>query len=377
MAFNKVLWTLSISIFITTLGLGIVSPLLSVYAEEMGASGVWIGLIFSSFAISRLIFLPFIGRFSDTHGRRKFIIAGMVLYAIASFGYVFSNSIQSLITVRFFHGLASAMVFPVAMAYVGDMSKKGHEGRTVGNYNTSFFMGLAFGPVLGGTLSQMFGMHNAFYGMTALSLVALVPILLFLPESRGRRKSNFSFAALFKDRIAKGMMLMQLIRSVGRGMLMAFVPLYAYSLNVTLSEIGLILFIELFFAALLQKAFGRMSDSHKRENLISIGSMFTGATLFLFSFANGFLQLFLLSAAMGIGDAMVMAALTATSISLGRVHGMGSVTGAFNSVMSAGMVIAPLLAGFIMDRAGFAMVFYVGGFISILSVVAFYWVLKN
>ncbi len=377
MAFNKVLWTLSIAIFISTLGVGVISPLLSVYAEDMGATGLWIGLIFSAFSISRLIFLPYIGRLADRSGRRTLLLVGMLLYTLISFGYVFSNSVESLIVTRLLHGFASAMVFPVAMAYVGDMAKKGFEGRTIGSYNTALFMGLAFGPVLGGFLSQSYGMHNAFYAMTTMSLISLVLIFLFLPESHGKRKVGSSFASMIRNKTAKGMFLMQLVRTTGRGMLMSFVPLYAYSLGLSLSEIGLILFVELFFAAILQKAFGHLSDRHSRTKIVAIGTVFSGITLFLFPLGRGFLELLLLSAAMGVGDAIVMSALTAMSVSLGRIYGMGAVAGVFNSVMSAGFVVAPILAGFVMDALGVSSVFYIGAAISIFSIVLFYWVLKN
>ena len=72
------------SLFATITGVGIVVPLLPVYAYDLGASGLYIGLIFGSFSLSRTIFLPYFGRLSDRKGRKPFIIAGLGAYALLS-----------------------------------------------------------------------------------------------------------------------------------------------------------------------------------------------------------------------------------------------------------------------------------------------------
>ena len=53
---------LFISVFATMLGLGVVSPLLPLYAENLGATGIWLGIIFSAFALSRSVFMPIIAK---------------------------------------------------------------------------------------------------------------------------------------------------------------------------------------------------------------------------------------------------------------------------------------------------------------------------
>jgi MFS family permease len=75
---------LFISVFASMLGLGIVVPLLPYYADTLGATGIGIGLIFSGFALSRAIFMPLIGRYSDRMGRKYFILIGLGLFTLLS-----------------------------------------------------------------------------------------------------------------------------------------------------------------------------------------------------------------------------------------------------------------------------------------------------
>ena len=56
-----------------------VSPLLPVYAKDLGATGIWIGLTFSIFAVTQTIFGPFAGRLSNGYGRKPFIVGNFCL----------------------------------------------------------------------------------------------------------------------------------------------------------------------------------------------------------------------------------------------------------------------------------------------------------
>ena len=67
---KKIFGTLFLSMFAAITGVGIVVPLLPVYAHDLGASGIYIGLIFGSFSISRTVFLHYFGRLSDKKGRK-------------------------------------------------------------------------------------------------------------------------------------------------------------------------------------------------------------------------------------------------------------------------------------------------------------------
>ena len=113
-------------------GVGIVVPLLPIYARDLGASGLYIGLIFGSFPLSRTFFLPYFGRLSDKKGRKPFIVIGLFTYALISLVFILSHSVASLIVLRFIQGITSALILPVTQAYVGDITPKGREGFTMG-----------------------------------------------------------------------------------------------------------------------------------------------------------------------------------------------------------------------------------------------------
>ena len=109
---RKIFGVLFFSIFAAVTGVGIVVPLLPVYAHDLGARGLYIGLIFGAFSLSRSIFLPYFGRLSDKNGRKPFIVTGLFSYAVISVLFILSSGVESLIVVRFVQGITSAMIMP-------------------------------------------------------------------------------------------------------------------------------------------------------------------------------------------------------------------------------------------------------------------------
>ena len=124
---KKIFTTLFFSILAAVMGVGIVVPLLPVYAHDLGASGVYIGLIFGAFSLSRTFLLPYFGRVSDRKGRKPLIVTGLFAYALVSIAFILSSTVETLIALRFLQGIASAMIMPVSLAYVGDITPIGRE----------------------------------------------------------------------------------------------------------------------------------------------------------------------------------------------------------------------------------------------------------
>ncbi|MBW2742569.1 MAG: MFS transporter, partial [Deltaproteobacteria bacterium] len=69
--------------------------------------GLYIGLVFGAFSLSRTFFLPYFGRLSDKKGRKPLIVAGILAYALISIGFILSKNVETLIIIRFIQGISS------------------------------------------------------------------------------------------------------------------------------------------------------------------------------------------------------------------------------------------------------------------------------
>jgi len=367
---------LFISVFATMLGLGIVSPLLPIYAENLGATGIWLGVIFSAFALSRSVFMPIIGRISDRRGRKWIILTGMFAYAVLSLAYLIAGSVYSLTAVRFAHGLASAMVVPIAMAYIADLSEKGKEGSHMGNFSISMFLGMGMGPLLGGFLNDTFGMPSVFYAMAGLSAFATLLVAISLPEAKPGGFAlpdapSTPMPALITLPVMQGVMVFAFISALGRGGMMVFVPVFGPLIAISPFEVGIVLSANTFLMALLQVPIGRLTDTGNKVALIVAGSTIAAIALAVIPLTHSFLPLLLVTSLIGVGGAIQQPAIMALTVDAGRTIGMGTSMGAYNTVFGIGMIIAPLMGGAFMDFVGIEAVFYVGGAISLIGTVIF------
>ena len=367
---------LFISVFATMLGLGIVSPLLPIYAENLGATGIWLGIIFSAFALSRSVFMPIIGRISDRRGRKWIILIGMFAYAVLSLAYLVADSVYSLTAVRFAHGLASAMVVPIAMAYIADLSEKGKEGSHMGNFSISMFLGMGMGPLLGGFLNDAFGLSVVFYAMAGLSAFATFLVAVSLPEAKPGAFAlpdapSLPMRSLLTLPVMRGVMVFALISALGRGGMMVFVPIFGPLIAISPFEVGVVLSANTFLMALLQIPIGRITDTGNKVALIVTGSTIAAVALAVIPLSHSFLPLLLITSAIGVGGAIQQPAIMALTVDAGRTIGMGTSMGAYNTVFGIGMIIAPLMGGAFMDFIGIDAVFYVGGVISLIGTAIF------
>ena len=376
---RRVFNVLFVAVFSAMLGLGIVSPLMPIFAEDLGASGIWLGIIFSAFSFSRAILMPIVGRISDKKGRKNFIVLGLLFYSLVSFLYIFAPDVYWLTLIRIIHGLASAMVLPVAMAYIGEISPKNKEGKTMGTFNMSLFLGMGAGPFIGGILNRAFGMASVFWTMSGLTMISFLIALLFLPDLRIKgkeKKEPLPFKQSLKNKAVKSLVLFRILGAMGRGGLMAFLPIFASSINIGSAGIGVALSVMILLTALLQRPFGKIADKYNKFHLVLIGTIISDSMLFLIPFLKSFPLLMVLVIIMGAAGALSMPAATAIVVRIGNKIGMGSSMGIFSTSMSVGMIAAPLISGLAMDYLGIKYIFPVAGLISFFGTYFFYYYFK-
>ncbi len=364
------------------LGLGIISPLMPIYAQNMGATGIWLGMIFSGFSFSRFIFMPIIGKISDRSGRKKYIVVGLFFITIISILYTYATIVYELVAVRILHGIFSAMVIPVAMAYVGETSADGTEGKAMGTYNISLFLGMASGPLIGGLLHSSFGMDAVFYAMALFSGIAFIISFLFLPDVHPAPHSGDGKKPGFREILShnelKAIFIYRAINALARGGLMAFLPIIAARSNLNSIQIGFLISANVLLTAILQRRFGMLADRWNNYLMIISGSVIVSISLIFIPLGTGFVYLFLIGTVVGLASAWSMPAATALNVKFGKELGsMGATVGLFNTSQSIGMITAPLISGMVMDLFGLNYIFYVAAGMSILGTGLFFLLIRD
>ena len=370
---KKAFITLFAVVFTGMLGMGIISPLMPLYAESMGAAGLGLGIMYSGFALSRTIFMPIMGRLSDRRGRKIFIGLGLLAYTIISLSYALASNMYALTSIRFLHGIASAMVIPIAHAYIGDLIPKGREGAYMNLFSMSMFLGMGSGPFLGGFLADTFYMNAGFYAMAGLTALALLLLLFLVPtvessSERGKRTPSAPLRTIIRDNKVKAISLSLASRAFYRQGISAFLPILAVStMGMSIASIGAILSIFMLTGGFAQGLLGPLADRFNKKRLIVIGSITAPVFVFFIPYMPAGAMLLAMLLPTALFGAVARAAVMALNVELGNQYGgMGSVMGISRSVMSLGMVIGPLVFGYTMDHFGVNLVFQIGAIVGIL-----------
>ena len=261
--------------------MGIVVPLLPVYAGDLGASGLYIGFIFGSFSLSRTLFLPYFGRLSDKKGRKRLIVSGLLAYAVISIAFIFAKNVETLVGIRFFQGIASSMMMPVIQAYVGDITPPGREGFSMGSFNMSIFFGLSIGPIIGGGLKDYMGLNASFLCMGLLSLAGFFLSLFLLPASHKEKvvrqnRNPLPWKLLLKDRDVVALFFYRVTYTSCIGIIWGFLPVLAdMEFSLSSSFIGVLVMLGVFISGLIHMPMGYMADRMSRNAMIVIGGILT------------------------------------------------------------------------------------------------------
>lgn len=367
------------------MGISMVSPLLPVYAKELGANGVWLGLTFSVFAIVQTFFGPFAGRLSDRHGRKPFIVAGLLIYLVAALGYLSAQSFYQVIAFRAFSGLGTSLIFSVARAYVGDMTPKGQEGRWLGVFATADIIGFGTGPLLAGILRELVGFRSVFVAMAALMALSAFVLLWWLPRhspaeelrrahlaAGGTREAQVSFALALRDRLVLAVTAHQGLISLAWGASFSFLALRLEDdIGVGPFLIGVAFATQDLTGGVAQPIFGRLADRYNRRALVSLGLLVNGVLLSCLGIVPAYWLVVLLMFGMGASAGVSQVAASAIQVVAGRRTGMGTVLGVGAAANGAGIVIGSVVGGVLVDFSGLAAAFLFGGAIMTAGVPVF------
>lgn len=376
----RVFFILALCVFSSTLGIGIVSPLLPLFLRDMGATGIWLGVIVAAYFISNSICVPIAGRLSDRRGRKLFLATGLLTYALISLGYVWADNVVHLTLIRFLQGIAGAVTIPIAMAYLGDLSPEGEEGRWQGYATAAFFSGFGFGPFLGGVVSEHFGMDTAFFSMSGLNLLAAFIAFVFLPESTRRQASrefHLSFREMSNSSMIRGLFSFRLAQALGRGGIAAFLPIFASVIGLSTSLIGILLTINILSVTLFTPLGGLVADKFNRKKLTILGNIFFALLLAAIPLTSNFGMILAVLLIQGISAALCMPAAAALTVEEGRKYGMGSTMSIFFLAMGVGQAIGPIMSGAIADWLNLDSVFYIGAGLGIIGTFLFGWFARH
>ena len=153
---------LCLAILLPALGTSIANVALPTLAQAFDASFQQVQWIVLAYLLAITTLIVSVGRLGDIVGRRRLLLAGLVLFTAASVLCGTAPTLWLLIAARAAQGLGAAVMMAIAMALVGETVPKARTGRAMGLLGTMSAIGTALGPTLGGVLISGLGWQAIF-----------------------------------------------------------------------------------------------------------------------------------------------------------------------------------------------------------------------
>ncbi len=173
------------AIFLAMLAFGMTLPLFPFLLDSFGGSGVHMGLLVAVYGALQLTFAPVWGRASDRVGRKPLLLVGTAGVAGALLVFGLARNLAMLYAGQAVLGSLTSALFPVAAAYMSDISTGEKRAGAIGKIGAATGLGVVLGPGIGGLLAFDSLSLPFLLGALWAGLVLLL-MLVFLPESPRR-----------------------------------------------------------------------------------------------------------------------------------------------------------------------------------------------
>lgn len=334
---------------LVALSMGMAGLALPLYAKDLGASYTEIGMLGVAYVIFMVLFSVPVGSAGDRRGRKPLLVLGFLLTACVLAIYSLVDVVIWLIALRFLQGATEAPIWVNAQSAIADLSGRGERGRAMGAYGTSWAVGFAIGPLMGGALYVAIGPAQTFLLSALVAFIATALIAgMHLPKPKlVARKLQFSsiWPACFVGLIYVGIV----------SVIFTLFPAYATStdgLDIPTVEVGFLITLFAGIRGVLFVPMGSLSDRVGHRSAILAGMFGSAFALAGIALLSSYLALAAIICILAAAEGAVYPAVMSMISKAGEGENLGYVIGIYNAIAMVGWGVFPGIGGALADVYG-------------------------
>ncbi len=382
---QKIILILSMCMALQTTGFVIIMPLFARRFEDFGAGEAALGTSVMSGALAGALAAPWMGALADRFGRRWLVLGSLAVYTLSFAGYLYATSALGLILLRAVAGAFTAGLGPAVIGIVSDLAPRERRGQWIGFVSGGAAVGWIAGPILGGVFYDHWGYNTAVIISVLMGILTFLMALFALPETRktphrpvkgiGRNDMNQMIGTSHPVSLKSGwnglrgglprqLSTFIALLTITFGTMFAWSCIepkfmfYAYDdLGWSSSMLGFAMSTYGIALALVEFAFGQLSDRLGRKPVIVLGVMLFSAQFIGMAFIRNYIWISVSFVVAGLGNALYEPALSASIMDItpaahqARIQGIRSTASSLGTILGAGLAV--LLAPFLNAQATF------------------------
>lgn len=385
-------------VLVDILGFTLILPLLPFYAERFGGSPIVYGFLVTAYAICQLFSGPFLGRLSDTMGRKPLLLVSQIGTCLGFLLLGRATALWMVFLSRIIDG-ATAGNLSLAQAYIADVTEPENRSKAFGLIGISFGIGFLIGPTFSGYLAT-YGYQYPPYAAAFLSFLSILGTLFLLPtvekapevaniaasqtsgapDETERRKSIFewkAYSVFFKNPELSRLFMKFFCFGFAFSLYISGLALFAerrFTLNgmpFGPREVGYLMGFSGFLGLIIQGGLlGRLVKKLGETQLVAAGfiSMAMGfGSVSIIHQAIPYLLIAMIFSSFGTG--VLRPVLTSLITQKAGKKDQGLILGLTQTLMSIAQIFAPLLSGLILESSHLAIWALVAGSMGIIGIL--------
>jgi MFS transporter, DHA1 family, multidrug resistance protein len=365
------------------------NPVLPYLTKSLGGDDQLLGLIAAISPLAGIMFSFPVGILADKMGKKPMLIISAFVFLTAPLLYIFLTDAWFLIPVRFFHGIATAILGPVASAIIAS-NYSTSKGEKLGIYSSVTLIGRTIAPLTGGFVIALFASYGEVFSYKAVYMLAFVvsiPIVVLAlsvstcdkKESKrfGWRDFLTSLLGVIRSKSLFAIALVDLSAYFSFGIFETFTPGYLKSIGYSPKIVGLLFSIQVLSIALTKPLFGRLADRVDKRVQIAFGLGTIGLAIASLTFVSSIALITGASLLLGLGMSIATVATSAYVADIAKKDELGASMGALGSIMDIGHSTGPLVAGIIISTGTIHGGYLAGAVLAAVVLVVFLLVTVN
>ena len=362
------------AIFSTTMSK---SPVLPLFVKSLSGTDTVIGLIAAISPLAGIFFSFPVGLLADRMGKKRLLIVASIVFILAPPLYLLVHNAFWLIPIRFFHGIATAILGPVAGAVIVS-SYPESKGEKLGLYSSATLIGRTLAPFLGGLIISLLNYRSVYAAAFVLCVPVLILTLVLKRDDGGAgvkkvTAADFgkSLAEFVKNGKLLGTSLVEMATYFCYGVIETYLPLYLQGQGVPAYQIGFVFSIQVLSIALTKPLFGRLADTVDRRVQVLFGILLLAAFTALVPLFHGVFAVGMIAVLFGLAMSVSTVATSTYVADVAREKNLGASLGALSSIMDIGHSSGPFLAGVVITASVIGAGFIVSAGVSVLAAITF------
>jgi len=380
--YPRIFWSLVVITFIDRIGGSLLFPFFALYLTSRFDVGMTdVGVLFATFSLSSFAGSAIGGALTDRFGRKRIIIFGLFASSMSSLAMGFANSFQMFFVLALFVGILADVSGPAHQAMVADILPEDKRADGYGIIRVAFNLSVTIGPAIGGLLAAK-SYLSLFVTDATISLLTVILVALFIPETKPQSHPDEPEPTVASSFAGYGKVFQHTAFMLFLGAVMLQVFTYM-NMNTTLGvylrnehgisewHYGMLLSLNAAMVVLMQFPITRRIKKYPPMLMMAFGTMLYAIGFAMYGFVSIYLMFAVAMVIITIGEMIVSPVAQALVASFAPEDMRGRYMAVSGLSWGIPFAIGPYLAGLVIDGPSPQNLWYIAGFVGLLSTIGF------